>query len=107
MLRRAERTAGALARLGAGDRFCTFPDDRPEFCDLWCAAGLLGAMLVPINPLPTSTSPATHSVTPATGRCHQADLRAGVDKAGRKAGTMPLRRGATGQVGPSATLPGP
>lgn len=52
---RALRTAGALARHGvrAGDRFCAHLTNRPEFYDLWFAAALLGAMIVPTNPLST------------------------------------------------------
>ncbi|HZZ48080.1 MAG TPA: AMP-binding protein [Pseudonocardia sp.] len=53
---RAASTAGALRDLGvrAGDRFCAHLTNRAEFYDLWFAAGLLGATIVPTNPLSTA-----------------------------------------------------
>lgn len=52
---RVTRTAGAMARhgIGAGDRFGIHLTNRPEFYDLWFAAGVLGAAAVPSNPLST------------------------------------------------------
>jgi crotonobetaine/carnitine-CoA ligase len=52
---RADRTAGALHRLGvgAGDRVNVHLTNCPEFYDLWFGAALLGAAIVPSNPLST------------------------------------------------------
>ncbi|MGQ0837490.1 class I adenylate-forming enzyme family protein [Actinokineospora sp.] len=53
---RAGRTAAALARHGVcrGDRFCVHLRNRPEFYDLFFAAAVLGATMVPTNPLSTA-----------------------------------------------------
>ncbi len=55
MLARAERTAGALHRLGVspGDRFGVHLANCPEFFDVWLGAALLGAAMVPSNPQST------------------------------------------------------
>lgn len=56
MAARAERTAGALHRLGVnpGDRFNVHLTNCPEFYDLWLGAAMLGAAIVPSNPLSTA-----------------------------------------------------
>lgn len=53
---RARRTATALSRYGisAGTRFGVHLTNCPEFYDIWFAAGYLGAVLVPTNPLSTA-----------------------------------------------------
>lgn len=53
---RADRTAGALHRLGVrpGGRFSVHLANCPEFYDLWFGAALLGAAIVPSNPLSTA-----------------------------------------------------
>jgi crotonobetaine/carnitine-CoA ligase len=52
---RVSRTAGALARhgVGRGDRFCVHLTNCPDFYELWFAAAVLGAAIVPTNPLST------------------------------------------------------
>ncbi|MBV9819741.1 MAG: AMP-binding protein [Solirubrobacterales bacterium] len=54
-LHRAGRVAAVLADhgIGAGDRFHVHLTNRPEFYDCWFAAALLGAVIVPTNPLLT------------------------------------------------------
>lgn len=61
-LARAERTAGALVRLGVrpGERFSVHLANCPEFFDLWFAAALIGAAIVPSNPLCTVDELAYH-----------------------------------------------
>ena len=56
MAARADRTAGALHRLGVvpGDRVNVHLSNCPEFYDLWFGAALLGAAIVPSNPLSTA-----------------------------------------------------
>ncbi|MGE5293051.1 MAG: AMP-binding protein [Micromonosporaceae bacterium] len=56
MAARADRTAGALHRLGVvpGDRVNVHFSNCPEFYDLWFGAALLGAAVVPSNPLSTA-----------------------------------------------------
>lgn len=56
MALRAERTAGALYRLGVvpGARVHVQLTNCPEFYDLWLGAALLGAVVVPSNPLSTA-----------------------------------------------------
>jgi len=56
MADRADRTAGALHRLGVvpGDRVNVHLSNCPEFYDLWFGAALLGAAIVPSNPLSTA-----------------------------------------------------
>src|SRR6266571_4414328 len=55
----ARRRARATARLlhdqgvGAGDRVLAALPNGLEFFDLWFAAGIVGAALVPVNPLST------------------------------------------------------
>jgi carnitine-CoA ligase len=53
---RADRTAGALHRLGVrpGDRVSVHLGNVPEFYDLWFGAALLGAAIVPSHPLSTA-----------------------------------------------------
>ena len=53
---RADRTAGALHRLGVGpgDRISVHLGNVPEFYDVWFGAALLGAAIVPSNPLSTA-----------------------------------------------------
>ncbi len=53
---RADRTAGALHRLGVapGDRISVHLTNCPQFYDLWFGAALLGAAIVPSNPLSTA-----------------------------------------------------
>jgi crotonobetaine/carnitine-CoA ligase len=53
---RAGRTAGALYEAGVrpGDRFNVHLTNCPEFYDCWFAAALLGAVIVPTNPLLTA-----------------------------------------------------
>jgi crotonobetaine/carnitine-CoA ligase len=55
-LERARATAAALAGLGIGpsDRVHIHLANCLEFFDLWFAAGLLGAVIVPTNPLSTT-----------------------------------------------------
>jgi crotonobetaine/carnitine-CoA ligase len=55
-LQRARATAGVLRAhgIGPGDRFNVHLTNRPEFYDLWFAAALSGAVLVPTNPLLTA-----------------------------------------------------
>jgi crotonobetaine/carnitine-CoA ligase len=62
MLARAERTAGALHRLGVNprDRFSVHLSNCPEFFDVWFGAALLGAAMVPSNPLCTVDELAYH-----------------------------------------------
>ena len=62
MLQRAERTAGALLRHGVapGDRFSVHLANCPEFFDVWFGAALLGAAMVPSNPLCTVDELAYH-----------------------------------------------
>ncbi len=62
MLQRAERAAGALHRLGVrpGERFSVHLSNAPEFFDMWFAAALLGAAMVPSNPLCTVDELAYH-----------------------------------------------
>src|SRR5262245_33071667 len=54
-LARARATAGVLAAhdVSAGDRFNVHLTNCPEFYDLWFAAALTGAVMVPTNPLLT------------------------------------------------------
>lgn len=53
---RARRMAGALARNGirAGDRFNVHLTNSPAFYDLWFAAAIMGAAIIPSNPLSTA-----------------------------------------------------
>ena len=55
-LARAQRMAAVLADhgVGPGDRFNVHLTNRPEFYDLWFAAALSGAVIVPTNPLLTA-----------------------------------------------------
>jgi len=66
MAARAARTAGALQRLGVGpgDRFHLHLTNRPEFYDAWFAAAVLGAVMVPSNPL-SSVDELTHVISHA------------------------------------------
>jgi crotonobetaine/carnitine-CoA ligase len=85
MVARVRRTAGALARhgVGPGTRFHVHLSNRPDFYDVWLAAGWLGAAIVPSNPL--STADELHHFI-SHGGCQvsvtQSDLRATVEKAG-------------------------
>jgi crotonobetaine/carnitine-CoA ligase len=82
---RATRTAGALARhgIGAGDRIGVHLSNCPEFYDLWFAAALLGAAIVPSNPLSTADE-LGYLVEHAGCRLAvtQPDLRATVERTG-------------------------
>ncbi len=84
-LARATRTAGALRRhgVGRGDRFGVHLSNCPDFYDLWFAAALLGAAVVPSNPLSTADELA-YTVQHAGCRVvvTQPDLRATVEKTG-------------------------
>jgi crotonobetaine/carnitine-CoA ligase len=50
--RRADRVAGAFARLGIGrgDRVAVLAGNRPEYLDIWFGLAKLGAIELPINP---------------------------------------------------------
>ena len=89
MAARADRTAGALHRLGVvpGDRVNVHLSNCPEFYDLWFGAALLGAALVPRPPRSTADGL-------GCGRPHAG---------GRRAVTQPDllgtgRRGAAGEI---------
>ena len=82
---RVGATAAALHRrgVGAGDRFHVHLANCPEFYHLWFAAALLGAAIVPSNPLSTPDE-LGYLIDHAGCRLSVTapDLRAAVEKAG-------------------------
>jgi carnitine-CoA ligase len=113
MAERADRTAGALHRLGIGpgDRVGVFMANAPEFYDVWLGAALLGAAIVPGNPLSTAEELA-YLIAHAGCRLMvtQPDLRPVVSEAAkraadyREAGPARSRETADGPDGPAGPV---
>ncbi len=113
MAARADRTAGALHRLGvlAGDRVNVHLGNCPEFYDLWFGAAFLGAAIVPSNPLST---PEELGYLLSHARCRLSVAEPGLLATARQAaaGDLPVISSADPWVrdddsAPSAPGPGP